>query len=64
MDEDEKKEITEELGLEPEEVEDMEEDKLKLMKDHQIDEDVAEKAKELMDEGLGEDDAVELAELL
>lgn len=34
----------------------------RLMKEHDIDEDVAEKAQELIDEGLDEDDAVELAE--
>jgi methyl coenzyme M reductase subunit C len=62
MDEDEKKEIAEDLGLEPEEVENIEEDALKLMKDHDIDEDVAEKAQELIDEGIDEDDAVEIAE--
>ncbi len=33
-----------------------------LMEDHDIDEDTAEKAKELIDEGVDEDDAVELAD--
>ena len=35
-----------------------------LMTDHDIDEDTAEKAQELIDEGLDEDDAVELADEL
>ena len=36
-----------------------------LMKDHMVDDDVAEKAQELMDtEGLDEDEAIELAEEL
>ena len=38
------------------------EDVRRLMKDHLIDEDSAEKAQELIDEGLGEDEAIELAE--
>ncbi|MDO8496236.1 MAG: hypothetical protein Q7S43_02165 [bacterium] len=33
-----------------------------LMEDHDIDEDTAEKAQELIDEGLDEDEAVEIAE--
>ncbi len=33
-----------------------------LMEDHDIDEDTAEKAKELIDEGVDEDDAIELAD--
>ena len=33
-----------------------------LMEGHDIDEDTAERAQELIDEGLDEDDAVELAE--
>lgn len=33
-----------------------------LMVEHDLDEDAAEKAQELIDEGLDEDDAVELAE--
>jgi hypothetical protein len=33
-----------------------------LIADHDIDEDTAERAQELVDEGLDEDDAVELAE--
>lgn len=33
-----------------------------LMKDHDVDEDIAEKAQELIDEGLDEDEAIELAE--
>lgn len=35
-----------------------------LMKDHDIDADTAKKAQELIDEGLDEDDAVELADEL
>jgi len=34
----------------------------RLMVEHEIDEDVAEKAQELIDEGLDEDEAVEVAE--
>ena len=34
------------------------------MEDHDIDEDTAEKVQELIDEGLDEDDAVELADIL
>ena len=34
----------------------------RLMEEHDIDEDVAEKVQELIDEGLDEDDAVELAD--
>ncbi len=33
-----------------------------LMEDHDIDEDTAERAKELIDEGVDEDDAIELAD--
>jgi hypothetical protein len=62
MDDDEKKEIDKELGLDKEQVEDIDEDKLKLMTEHDIDEDTAEKAQELIDEGLDEEDAVELAD--
>lgn len=36
----------------------------RLMEEHNIDEDIAEKAQELIDEGLDEDEAVELAEEL
>ena len=32
----------------------------RLMKDHDIDEDTAEKAQELIDDGLDEEDAIEL----
>ena len=35
-----------------------------LMEEHDIDEDTAEKAQELIDEGLDEDEAVELADEL
>jgi hypothetical protein len=38
------------------------EDVQRLMKDHDIDEDTAEKAQELIDEGIDEDDAIELAD--
>lgn len=34
----------------------------RLMQEHDIDEDTAEKAQELIDEGLDEDEAVEIAE--
>ena len=34
------------------------------MKDHDVDQDTAEKAQELIDEGIDEDDAIELAEEL
>ena len=34
----------------------------RLMKDHDIDEDTAEKAQELIDEGIDEDEAIELAD--
>lgn len=33
----------------------------RLMKEHEVDEDVAEKAQELIDEGLDEDEAIEVA---
>lgn len=36
----------------------------RLMKDHEVDQDTAEKAQELIDEGLDEDEAVEIAEEL
>lgn len=42
----------------------MDEDVKRLMEDHLVDEDVAEKAQELIDEGLDEDEAIELAEEL
>lgn len=38
------------------------EDVRRLMKDHLVDEATAEKAQELIDEGLDEDEAMELAE--
>ncbi len=44
------------------EVED--EDIQRLMADHLVDEDVAEKAQELIDVGLDEDEAIEIAEEL
>ena len=34
----------------------------RLMKDHDIDEDTAEKAQELIDDGLDEEDAIELSD--
>lgn len=34
----------------------------RLMKEHEVDEDTAEKIQELIDEGIDEDDAIELAE--
>jgi hypothetical protein len=40
------------------------EDIARLMEEHDIDEDTAEKVRELIDEGLDEDDAVELADEL
>lgn len=36
----------------------------RLMQEHEIDEETAEKAQELIDEGLDEDEAIELAEEL
>jgi hypothetical protein len=47
------------------EVNDVEDEDIKrLMKDHLVDEETAEKAQELIDEGLDEDEAVELADEL
>jgi len=48
------------VNPEPEGVED--EETRRLMKDHLIDQDTAEKVQELIDEGFDEDDAVELAD--
>lgn len=42
----------------------MDEETKRLMEEHEIDEDVAEKAQELIDEGLDEDEAIEIAEEL
>jgi hypothetical protein len=42
----------------------MDEEIKRLVEEHDIDEDTAEKAQELIDEGLDEDDAVEVAEEL
>lgn len=42
----------------------VDEDIAQLMEDHDIDEDKAGKVQELIDEGLDEDDAVELADIL
>lgn len=36
----------------------------RLMTEHEVDEDVAEKAQELIDEGLDEEEAIEIAEEL
>ena len=36
----------------------------RLMKEHEVDQDTAEKAQELIDEGLDEDEAIEVAEEL
>ena len=49
---------------EDKETEDLPEDEnvRQLMKDHDIDADTAEKAQELIDEGLDENDAIELAD--
>jgi hypothetical protein len=49
-----------------EEIEEAPEDEeiARLMEEHDIDEDTAEKVQELIDEGLDEDDAVELADEL
>jgi hypothetical protein len=44
------------------EIEEVDEEVAVLMESHDIDEDVAEKAQELINEGLDEDEAVELAE--
>lgn len=41
---------------------DIDEEVKELMAEHDLDEDTAERAQELVDEGLDEDDAVELAE--
>jgi len=42
----------------------MDDDVRRLMREHDIDADTAEKARELIDEGLDEDDAVEIADEL
>ena len=42
----------------------MDEETKRLMKEHKVDEDVAEKAQELIEEGLDEDEAIEIAEEL
>jgi hypothetical protein len=42
----------------------MDEEARRLMQGHDIEEDVAEKAQELIDEGLDEDEAIALAEEL
>ncbi len=44
------------------EPEETEEEVKEIMQNHDVDKDVAEQAVELIDEGLDEDDAVELAE--
>lgn len=57
-------ELAEELSPDPEDAEDIEDDTLELMHDYDVDQDTAEKAKELIDEGADEDGAVKLAEEL
>ena len=42
----------------------MEEEVKRLMEEHEVDKDVAEKAQELIDEGLDENEAIEIAEEL
>lgn len=42
----------------------MDEETKRLMEEHEIGEDAAEKAQELIDEGLDEDEAIEIAEEL
>lgn len=42
----------------------MDEEIARLMEENEIDEDVAQKAQELIDEGLDEDEAIEIAEEL
>ena len=42
----------------------MDEETKRLIKEHGVDEDIAEKAQELIDEGLDEDEAIEIAEEL
>ncbi|MFM2357359.1 MAG: hypothetical protein RJA61_96 [Candidatus Parcubacteria bacterium] len=42
----------------------MKEETKRLMDDHDIDEDTAEQAQEFIDEGLDEDEAIEIAENL
>ena len=59
MDDEIEKEIKEPLD---EDGEPIEEEIMELMQEHDIDKDKAEKAQELIDEGLDEDDAVELAD--
>ena len=40
----------------------MDDETKRLMKKHEVEEDVAEKTQELIDEGLDEDEAIEIAE--
>ena len=42
----------------------MDDETKRLQKEHEIDEDVAEQAQELIDEGVDEDEAVDIAEEL
>ena len=51
--------MTDELGNQNEEIE---EEVKEVMVNHDVDKDTAERAVELIDEGLDEDDAVEIAE--
>jgi hypothetical protein len=56
--------MDEETKDKPEDEAKPDEEVAQLMEDHDIDEDTAEKVQELIDEGLDEDDAVELADEL
>ncbi|MEK7643273.1 MAG: hypothetical protein AAB372_02390 [Patescibacteria group bacterium] len=47
---------------EVEKPEEIDEDVKEIMKSHDLDKDTAERAQELIDEGLDEDDAIEVAE--
>ncbi len=64
MDPDEKKRIAENTGIDADELKDVDDDTLQVMSDHDIDQDTAERAQELIDEGIDEDDAVEITEEL
>jgi hypothetical protein len=60
---DDDKKIDRETGeLLDDDGEPIEEEVAELMENHDIDKDTAEKAQELIDEGIDEDDAIELAE--
>ena len=65
MEEEDKREIAKELGLEEGEVEDLDDETLEIMRDHDLDKDDAEKVKELSEDlGIDIDDAVELKDEL